>query len=128
VTQPVAEAVARFLRDPVGEVERRVVEPFTAPKDPAHGKVDKDNRFWVEVRKAHDQLNDAVGWGNWKPERLTGAAERLEAVAGLEPEYEADAREAARLIRSAQANNRRQDASAAHTLVARIEIRLAARG
>jgi hypothetical protein len=93
----------------------------------AHGKIDRSNPFWVEVRGAHNQLNGAVGWNRWRPGELDGAAERLERVAGQDPQFGAQALEAARLIRTAVADDDRESAVLAHRAVEAIEVGLRSR-
>lgn len=130
VGRPVVDAgggvIARFLGDRVEQVGRGVSAPFTSDEpDPAHGKVDKKNPFWVEIRSVHDTLNDAVGWDRWRPKELKDAADRLDRIAANDPRFTDRVREAAKLIRSAQADNRRDDAVAAHRLIFQIELALA---
>jgi hypothetical protein len=97
-------------------------------RDKAHGTIDDDNEYWVEVRKVHEQLNRAVGWSRWDADELDGAAERLEAIASKDPELEDDVRRAADLIRQAQSRARREPASRAHSIIEGIESELRRRG
>lgn len=95
--------------------------PATDPDDPvARG-----------VRDAHDALNSAVGWDEWRPEHLRGLPERLAALARR---YGDDTRSAARsqlleaaaAIREALRADERVDAVFAHRLIEQLERRLAA--
>ena len=121
------EAIARFVGDKAEQVGDTVGGPFASNEgsgDKAHGKVDKNNAYWVEVRAVHDKLNDAVGWGEWKPKALEGLADRLDRIVAGDPRFTAKVRDAAAMIRSAQKHNRRDDAVGAHRLIAQIETSL----
>jgi hypothetical protein len=97
------------------------VDDAHRPTSVSHGPIDRTNEFWVEVRGAHHQLNDAVGWERWRPEKLDGAADRLRAVAPLDTELGGKALEAADLIDAATRTHDRDDAVQAHRVVNDIE-------
>ena len=120
-------AVVRFLSDVVegtvdrvGEsVEKRI--PGLGDAGGTHGKIDRNNPYWVTVRSVHDQLNEAVGYGHRRLDALDGAAERLDGIADDNPEFEDEARTAAQLIRTAHADDDYEAAVRAHRLVQDIE-------
>ncbi len=120
-------AVVRFLSDVVegtvdrvgDSVEKRI--PGLGGAGGAHGKIDRNNPYWVRVRSVHDQLNEAVGYGNRRLDALDGAAERLDGIADADPEFEEEVRLAAELIRTAQADDDYESAVSAHRLVQDIE-------
>ncbi len=120
-------AVVRFLSDVVestvdrvgDSVEKRI--PGLGGPGGTHGKIDRNNRYWVTVRSVHEQLNEAVGYGRRRLDALDGAAERLDGIADADPEFEDEVRSAADLIRTAHADGDYDAAVQAHRLVEDIE-------
>lgn len=94
--------------------------PGLGPGD-LHDPIDEDNDYWVAIRSVHEQLNDAVGYDRWEPDELDGAAKRLDDLAGADAEFEDEVRSAAELIRTAQEDDDREPAVAAHRLIEDIE-------
>jgi hypothetical protein len=92
-----------------------------------HGDIDESNAFWVDIRWAHDRLNDAVGWDQWDPAALDGVADRLRAASARDPSLGGKATEAADLVERAVRERDREAAVLAHRKVAEIEIELAGR-
>lgn len=124
------EAVVRFIEDvagtTVGKVAEVIEEQIPAGVGAgggggAHGKIDKDNDYWVGIRKVHRQLNDAVGYERWNPDKLKGAAVLLDGLADNEPEFKQQVLDAAKLVRRAQAANDEQAAREAHTVIQEID-------
>lgn len=120
-------AVVRFLSDVVegtvdrvgDSVEKRI--PGLGGQGGTHGTIDRNNPYWVAVRSVHVQLNEAVGYGNRRLDALDGAAERLDDIADLDPEFEDEVRLAAQLIRTAQAEDNYEAAVRAHRIIQDIE-------
>ena len=120
-------AVVRFLSDVVestvdrvgDSVEKRI--PGLGGPGGTHGEIDRNNPYWVDVRSVHEQLNDAVGYDQWNPDALEGAATKLDGIADDDPRFEGEVRTAARLIRDAQSNGHRAAAVGAHRLIQDIE-------
>ena len=120
------EAVIRFLSGVTGSTLNWVGESIEE-RIPGlggggvHEPIDESNAYWVAIRSVHEQLNDAVGYEQWEPDELDGAAAKLDDLAGADPEFEDEVRSAAGFIRAAQAEGDRGAAVRAHRLIVEIE-------
>lgn len=112
----VTETTADWLDDSIGDRLRE-----SGGGDAGHAEIDEDNGYWVTIRSVHEQLNEAIGYGRWEPDKLDGADGRLDAIVDGHPEFQDDVRSAAWLIRRARQANDRQPASDAHGIIEDIE-------
>lgn len=96
--------------------------------DPAHGAITSGDDYRLTIRRVHNQINAAIGYGNRNFAALEGSDARIESVLGVRPEFDAQLRDVIGHLRQAQRAEDRNAASAAHTIIESIEARLAAEG
>lgn len=100
--------------------------PSTAPPpDLAHAPIRDGNEYRLTLRRVHDQLNAAIGFGRNDYAALDGADDLVESLLGRQPQYDARLRDVIGHIRQARNFSDRNAASAAHTIVEEIERELA---
>lgn len=93
--------------------------------DLAHAPIRDGNEYRLTLRRVHDQLNAAIGFGRNDYEALDGADDLVESLLGRQPQYDARLRDVIGHIRQARGFSDRNAASAAHTIVEEIERALA---
>ena len=101
--------------------------PTTAPAatDLAHAPIRDGSEYRLTLRRVHEQINDAIGFGRTDYEALDGADGLVESMLGQRPEYDARLRDVIGHLRQARNFSDRNAASAAHTIVEEIERELA---
>ena len=93
--------------------------------DLAHAPIRDGNEYRLTLRRVHDQLNAAIGFGRSDYAALDGADDLVESLLGRQPQYDARLRDVIGHIRQARGFSDRNAASAAHTIVEEIERSLA---
>ena len=83
--------------------------------------IDEDDEFAVGLRRAHKDLNSAVGWDDWRPTYLRKTAPRLRKLADEYPNAASPLIDAALHIERALKENDRYAAVVAHRAVAGLE-------
>ena len=96
-----------------------------APADLAHAPIRDGNEYRLTLRRVHEQLNDAIGFGRSDYAALDGADALVEGMLGQRPEYDARLRDVIGHLRQARNFSDRNAASAAHTIIEEIERELA---
>ena len=104
--------------------------PTTMPQaaagtDLAHAPVPSDDEYRVTIRRVHNSINAAIGYGNLNFDALEGSDARLERLLGLQPRFDPRLRDTIGHLREAQRNKNREAASLAHTIIESIERELA---
>ena len=100
--------------------------PTTPPgTDLAHAPIRDGNEYRLTLRRVHEQLNDAIGFGRSDYAALEGADGLVESMLGQRAEYDARLRDVIGHIRQARNFSDRNAASAAHTIIEEIERELA---
>jgi hypothetical protein len=129
-------AVVRFVSEVASGTVDKVAEviedrmPALSGGHDAHGQIDEDNPYWNTIRSVHEQLNDAVGWQRWEPDKLDGAATKLDAIVDEDPQLTEQVRSAADLISRAQrdgGDDAYETAVKAHRIIEQIETALGRR-
>ena len=83
--------------------------------------IDENDEFAVGLRRAHKDLNSAVGWDDWRPTYLRKTAPRLRKLAAKYPNAASPLTDAAVHIERALKENDRRAAVVAHRAVAGLE-------
>ena len=102
--------------------------PTTAPAastDLAHAPIVDGDAYRLAVRRVHNQLNAAIGFGRSDYAALEGADAIVEGLLGQRPQFDADLRDTIGHLRQAMRAQDRNAASAAHTIIEGIERALA---
>lgn len=101
--------------------------PTTVPpaaattEDLAHAPILDGDEYRLTVRRVHNSINAAIGYGNLNFDALAGSDARLERLLGLQPQFDARLRDTIGHLREAQRNKNRDAASQAHTIIESIE-------
>lgn len=99
--------------------------PSTAPTDLAHAPILDGNEYRLTLRRVHDQLNAAIGYGRTDYGALAGSEDLVASLLGQQPQFDAELRDTIGHLRQAQRASDRRAASAAHTIIDRIQKQLA---
>ena len=99
--------------------------PTTAPSDLAHAPILDGNEYRLTLRRVHDQLNAAIGYGRTDYGALAGSEDLVASLLGQQPQFDAELRDTIGHLRQAQRASDRRAASAAHTIIDRIQKQLA---
>lgn len=99
--------------------------PVPAATDAAHAPIVNGDAYRLTLRQVHNQLNAAIGYGRSDYQALQGADVLIESLLGQRPRFDADLRDTIGHLRQAMRVNDRRAASAAHTIIERIETELA---
>lgn len=92
-----------------------------APSDLAHAPILDGDRYRLAIRRVHNSINAAIGYGNLNFDALAGSDSRLEGLLGQQPQFDARLRDTIGHLREAQRNKNRDAASQAHTIIESIE-------
>jgi hypothetical protein len=97
-------------------------QPTTAgTTDLAHAPILDGDQYRLTLRQVHEQLNAAIGFGREDYVQLEGADTLLEGLLGQRTEYDAELRDTIGHLRQAMRAQDRRAASAAHTIIDRIQ-------
>lgn len=102
--------------------------PPAAGTDTAHAPIVNGDEYRLTIRRVHDQINAAIGYGRQDYGALEGSDARIEGLLGERPEFDPQLRDTIGHLRQAQRAQDRNAASAAHTIIESIERRLAEEG
>ena len=89
--------------------------------DLAHAPILDGDQYRLTLRQVHEQLNAAIGFGREDYAQLEGADALLEGLLGQRTEYDAELRDTIGHLRQAMRAHDRRAASAAHTIIDRIQ-------
>ncbi|MDQ3107498.1 MAG: hypothetical protein M3Q68_06790, partial [Actinomycetota bacterium] len=101
--------------------------PVAAPPstDLAHSPILDGSEYRLTLRRVHDQLNQAIGFGQTEYEALAGSDRLVEELLGQQPRFDAQLRDTIGHLRQAQRARDRAAASQAHTIIDGLQKQLA---
>ncbi len=101
--------------------------PVAAPPstDLAHSPILDGNEYRLTLRRVHDQLNQAIGFGRTNYEALAGSDRLVEDLLGQQPRFDSQLRDTIGHLRQAQRARDRAAASQAHTIIDGVQKQLA---